>query len=75
MPYSNEEFPLSREEKHGIIQSRIKNIEMQKFHTELSILEETALENTDEIASLNEQLLVLAQRRQVLLSEASKYGE
>lgn len=74
MPTLEDEVQLTSEEKYGIIKSHLKNIEMQKFTTELSIAQETALGHDETVAELNDQMADLLTRQTVILSEAAKYS-
>lgn len=51
---------VTKEEKLGIIASHIRNIKVNKFNLELTILEEEATNspNQDDITSINAQIAV-----------------
>lgn len=65
---------LTNEEKSETIRSYLKNIQFQKYNTELSILQETELNNEQQIELLNNDLQNLLTKESVLIDELNKLG-
>jgi len=62
---------LSNEDKLGIVDQHIKNVEYSKYNLELSIIEENAVAtpNAEAIASLNAQIAQVNAKLQALATE------
>ena len=62
---------LSNEDKLGIVDQHIKNVEYSKYNLELSIIEENAVAtpNAEAIASLNTQIAQVNAKLQALATE------
>ena len=62
---------LSNEDKLGIVDQHIKNVEYSKYNLELSIIEENAVAtpNAEAIASLNTQIAQVNAKLQALETE------
>lgn len=62
---------VTKEEKLAIIASHIRNIKVNKFNLELTVLEENASTspNEDDIASINSQIAVIDRKISALESK------
>lgn len=62
---------LTNEEKAGIVNQHKRNIEMNKYNLQLSLMEENALDtpNAETVASLNAQIADLTDKLAVLDTE------
>lgn len=63
---------LTNEEKSGIINQHIKNLDYSIFNTEMSLIEEKAVKESENADSLQSQLEILNLKRDALLAELSK---
>lgn len=63
---------LTNEEKAGIINQHIKNLEYSIFNIEMSLIEEKAVEVSATADSLESQLAELNLKKSALLSELKK---
>ena len=65
---------LSNEEKTGIINQHLKNLQYSKFNVELAIIEENAkaTPDADTLASVNAQLADIESRIEALEAELDK---
>jgi hypothetical protein len=65
---------LTNEDKAGIINSHLKNLEYNKFNIQISLIEENAKTqtNTESVASLNAELTDITSRITALGKELDK---
>jgi hypothetical protein len=66
---------LTYEEKSGIINQHIKNLDYSIFNTEMSLVEEKAIKVSETSSSLESQLSDLNLKRDALLAELSKLSK
>lgn len=68
---------LTNEEKISVVNQHLKNLEYNKYNVELSLIEENAITkiNDDVISSLNEQLVNLNAKIDVLQQEIASLTE
>jgi hypothetical protein len=63
---------LTNEEKAGIINQHIKNLEYSLFNIEMSLIEERAIKSSDSLESLESQFNELNLKKTALLAELAK---
>lgn len=63
---------LTNEEKAGIINQHIKNLEYSLFNIEISLIEEKAVSSSESLESLESQLKELNLKKSALLAELEK---
>ena len=68
---------LSNEEKLGILNQHIKNVEYNKYNLELSLMEENAVSspNAEAVSSLNAQIASVDLKLEALEAEKSTLTE
>ena len=66
---------LTYEEKSGIINQHIKNLDYSIFNIEMSLVEEKAIKKSETSDSLESQLADLNLKRDALLAELSKLSK
>ena len=68
---------LTNEEKAGIVNQHKRNIEMNKYNLQLSLMEENALDtpNAETVASLNAQIADLTDKLAVLDTELDSLNQ
>lgn len=63
---------LTNEEKAGIINQHIKNLEYSLFNIEISLIEEKAVSSSESLESLESQFKELNLKKSALLAELEK---
>jgi hypothetical protein len=66
---------LTYEEKSGIINQHIKNLDYSIFNIEMSLVEEKAIKTSETSDSLESQLADLNLKRDALLAELAKLSK
>lgn len=67
---------LTKEEKIGVIQSHMKNVQYSKYNAQITLIEENALEtpNTENVAAANEVLVKADLQLAALQAEIDALG-
>jgi hypothetical protein len=63
---------LTNEEKAGIINQHLKNLEYSLFNIEISLIEEKAVSSSESLESLESQFKELNLKKSALLAELEK---